>query len=100
MGRPGIYFKAGSATTEGPGPDPQSTFTPNLLSLGIYFQRPAGTFYFHFGLSAQLGLDPQNSTSSGSSREASLSTVVAVSDVFCVIYAGPGKDQEKMHLGF
>ena len=40
--RPGIYFKAGSATTEGPGPDPQSTFTPNLLSLGIYFQRPAG----------------------------------------------------------
>ena len=43
-GRPGIYFKAGSATTEGPGPDPQSTFTPNLLSLGIYFQRPAGTF--------------------------------------------------------
>ena len=42
-GRPGIYFKAGSATTEGPGPDPQSTFTPNLLSLGIYFQRPAGS---------------------------------------------------------
>ena len=41
-GRPGIYFKAGSATTEGPGPDPQSTFIPNLLSLGIYFQRPAG----------------------------------------------------------
>ena len=30
-GRPGIYFKAGSATTEGPGPD------PSLLSLLIYF---------------------------------------------------------------
>ncbi len=41
-GRPRIFFKAGSATTEGPGPDPQYTFTPNLLSLGIYFQRPAG----------------------------------------------------------
>ncbi len=41
-GRPGICLKAGSATTEGPGPDPQSTFTPNLLSLGIYFQRLAG----------------------------------------------------------
>ena len=42
-GRPGIYFKAGGATTEGPGLDPQSTFTPHLLPLGIYFQRPAGT---------------------------------------------------------
>ena len=30
-GRPGIYFKAGGATTEGPGLDPQSTFTPHLL---------------------------------------------------------------------
>jgi hypothetical protein len=38
-----IYFKAGSATTEGPGPDPQPTFTLNLLLFGIYFQRPAGS---------------------------------------------------------
>jgi hypothetical protein len=42
-GRPVIYFKAGSATTEGPGPDPQPTFTLNLLLFGIYFQRPAGS---------------------------------------------------------
>ena len=40
---PGIYFKAG----------PQSIFTPMRLSLGNYFQRPAGTFV-HGGYTSWL----------------------------------------------
>ena len=38
-----IYFEAVSMTTEGADFETQSTFTPSLLSHGIYFYRPAGS---------------------------------------------------------
>ncbi len=51
-------LKAGSATTEWPGPDPQSTFTPHLLSLGIHFQRPAAHSQLYLRAFLNLFLSP------------------------------------------